>query len=263
MYAKERIEMNRRSYLPQVKIVRLILFFLLFVQVFGHAWPKAQAQQVVAPSAENSAATPTKSLPKQPWQIRREKYWATVKNANLQDADATKEMNAVLTEFETQAFLRTPLENMDILGSFYIPREGVDKAFIVVVANATLGWYDALRFGSESGREEILTNEKFFLRAFTISDPKTKDQFVKFIKEHPDQVQAAVLSGFEIAEKYKKNPSYDVHWPTAYGLERMICALGGSCEKPKEMPVEQWDKAWVDAKQKVMAYYLVSNSPTK
>jgi hypothetical protein len=212
------------------------IVFLLLVQVFGRAGPEAHALQVMAPSKGNSATAPQNPLPRQPWQIRRETYWATVKNANSQDADAKKKLDAVLTEFESQPFARTPMENMDILGTFYVPKDGVEKAFVIVIANATLGWYDALRFGSESGRTEIQTNERFFLRAYLLSGPKTTEQFKQFMKEHPDQAHTALINGLSIAEKIRKNPPYDVRWPTAYGLERVICAEGGSCERPKEIP---------------------------
>jgi hypothetical protein len=46
--------------------------------------------------------------------------------------------------------------------------------------------------------------------------------------------------------------------PTAYGLERVICAQGGPCTKPLPMPKEQWDAAWAEAKHRVTVYLQVA-----
>jgi len=197
---------------------------------------------------------------KLPWQERRAKFWKTVKGANTRDPDATRDFKAILTQFETQPFSRNPVENMDLLGVFYAPKDEVEQTLKVVSANAALGWYDALRFGSESGRAEILHNEKFFGSAYLLSGVKTTDRFNDFMKEHPDLAKKSVISGLSFAEAERKNPHYDAHWPTAYGLERIICAQGGSCQRPKELPPDQWDKAWEEAKKQVTAYYESDSS---
>jgi hypothetical protein len=54
--------------------------------------------------------------------------------------------------------------------------------------------------------------------------------------------------GISFAEKFRETNNYHRQWPTAYGLERVICAQGGPCTKPLPMPKEQWDAAWVEAK---------------
>jgi hypothetical protein len=208
-----------------------------------------------------SSGQPAPALQIQPWQERRAGFWKTVRGVKAHDADAAKDFDAVLTQFETQPFSRTPMENMDILGSFYAPRDEVEKTLMIVSANAALGWYDALRFGSESGRAEIMNNEKFFARAFLLSGVTTSDKFKEFLKAHPDIARQSVLQGLVFAEKERKNPHYDVSWPTAYGLERVVCARGGSCIPPREMPADQWDNAWEDAKKKVISYYHV-DTPT-
>jgi hypothetical protein len=202
------------------------------------------------------------AIPQQPWQERSEAFWKTLKSANAHDSDATKDFQAILTQFETQPFSRTPMENMDILGSFYAPKDEVEKVLIIVSANAALGWYDALRFGSASGRDEIVNKNKFFVRAFMLGGATTTDKFKEFMKGHPDLARKSVLQGLAFAERNRKNPQYDVHWPTAYGLERIICAEGGSCDPPKEMPADQWDKAWEDAKVRVTSYYLTNAPPS-
>jgi hypothetical protein len=204
----------------------------------------------------------TIAVPQQPWQVRSAEFRKTLKAANANDVDAVKAMDAVLTQFEAQPFARTPMENMDILGSLYIPKSQPQPTLILVSANAALGWYDALRFGSESGRSEIVNNDKFFARALLLSGTTATSKFREFMKENPDLARTSVLQGLAIADKERKNPHYDVHWPTAFGLERMICAEGGSCAPPKEMPADQWDKAWEDAKKRVSAYFTVDTSPS-
>ncbi len=202
----------------------------------------------------------TVAIPPQPWQVRRAQVWKTVKSANEHDADAMKDFNAILTQFETQPFARTPMENMDILGTFYAPKDDVEGVLKIMSANAVLGWYDALRFGSESGRAEMVTNERFFVWAYVLAGGTTTSKFKEFMKGHPDLAGKAVLQGLAFAERERKNPHYDVRWPTAYGLKRTICAQGGVCNPPKEMPADQWDKAWEDAKKRVTSYYQVNAS---
>jgi hypothetical protein len=46
--------------------------------------------------------------------------------------------------------------------------------------NASLGWYDALRFGSESGRAEIVNNEGFFKRTLILAGKQKVDDFLSF-----------------------------------------------------------------------------------
>jgi hypothetical protein len=125
----------------------------------------------------------------------------------------------------------------------------------VVVQNLVLGWYDALRFASESGRAEIINNEGFFKKAFTQGGADVTNRAVKFLEGNPDRVHALIAQGISIAEKYRDTNNYDRHWPTAYGLERFICAQGGTCKEPTELPKEQWDGAWEEAKHRVSTYF--------
>jgi len=162
----------------------------------------------------------------------------------------------VLTEFETAPLDRTPLENLDILGIFYVPKEGMEKTLPIIVMNQTLGWYDALRFGTESGRAEIVQREAFFKRPFVIAGPDAIKQMSTLMRDSPALVLAAIKEGQALAEKFKNDHPYDEHWPTAYGLERVICAQGGSCETPLPMPKNQWPAAWKMAKQRISDYYV-------
>lgn len=197
--------------------------------------------------------------------MRAADFFKTAKAANAHDPVAQKQLDGILTQFEKQPFSRTPMENMDIVGVYYAQKDEVQQTLIIVSANAALGWYDALRFGSESGRNEILSKDKLFVRAYLLSGASTTTKFKDFMNNHPDLASKSVLQGLSFAEKERKAPHYDVHWPTAYGLERIICAEGGSCTAPKELPADQWDVAWEQAKKRVIAFYSVNTSqaPTK
>jgi hypothetical protein len=123
--------------------------------------------------------------------------------------------------------------------------------------NATLGWYDALRFASLSGQAEIVNNEALFKRVFLISGKQRTNEFLEFAKAHPGDIQAAVDQGLALADKHRDAGGYDRKWPTAFGLERIICAQGGDCASPPEAPPSQWAALWDQAKLRVRSYYLI------
>lgn len=191
----------------------------------------------------------------QPWQIRRKEFTKIVQGVREKNPTALKDFDAVLTDFDTRPFGRTPMENMEILGIFYVPKDGVEVAFSVIVANAVLGWYDALRFASESGRAEIINNEGFFKKALVLGGPDITAKAVKFLEGSNERKTQLLTQGISFAEKFRNVSEYDRQWTTAYGLERIICAQGGACRTPSPMPKEQWDKAWEEAKQRVTLYY--------
>jgi len=146
----------------------------------------------------------------QPWQVRRAGYEGIVERLRRGDVSAGKEFDAVFTDFDTQVFARTPIENLEILGDLYIPKQGVDPALSVVVQNLVLGWYDALRFASESARAEIVNNEgsfkvAFIRRAGTDATHKAIDS----IQSHPDRVHELIAQGIAVADKYKETTNYD------------------------------------------------------
>lgn len=211
--------------------------------------------------APSSLITGSKTIhvDSQPWQQRRIDFIKIIQGLREGNPTAQNDFDAVLTEFEEKPFRRTPMENMEILGVFYVPREGVDPAFSVIVANAVLGWYDALRFASESGRAEIINNEGFFKKAIVLGGPDVTAKAVKFLEGNTERKAQLLTQGISFAEKVRNVSEYDRQWPTAYGLERIICAQGGACITPEPMPKEQWDKAWEEAKQRVILYY----QPTK
>lgn len=214
--------------------------------------------------ANSSASVQTKVMPfsLQPWQQRRMEFSKLVQGVHEGNPTAIKDFDTVLTEFDTKLFSRTPMENMEILGLFYVPKDGADVAFPIVVANSVLGWYDALRYTSESGRAEIFNNEGFFKKAFVLGGPDVTSKAIKFVESNPERAAQQMELGFSFAQKFRDTLSYDHQWPTAYGLERIICAQGGSCVMPPILPKEGWDKAFEEAKQRVALYYHLGKPAT-
>jgi hypothetical protein len=235
--------------------VRVLSFVLLACSVTVFAAEKTSPADASAPSA--TAAAPAAQ---QPWQKRRAEFEETVKRMRADDASARKDFEAVLTEFEKQPFSRTPIENMDILGVFYVPQEGIETTLPAVVANAALGWYDALRFTSESGRDELVKQEGFFRRAYVIAGTEMSQRAVQFFGDNPDLAASLVAKGIAVAERFKDDPRYDHKWPSVYGEEARRCAKEDTCASLRSMPDTQWLDAWEDAKQRVTSYYRL-NSP--
>jgi hypothetical protein len=219
--------------------------------------PASQAEALAAPVGE------VVTIPVQPqaWQARRGEFARIINNLDSKDPATLQPFEAVLTEFEQQPFSRTPMENMEILGVYYLPREGIEAVLTYIAANAALGWYDALRYGSESGRSEILHNEGFFKLTFVLAGEDHAGLAVKFFEEQPEKTAYLVQQGIAIADTLKDAPRYDHQWPSAYGLERMMCAMGGECSPPSAMPQEQWSGAWEDAKARVVHYYRINTPP--
>jgi hypothetical protein len=211
-------------------------------------------------SAASVASAQACQVELQSWQQRRLKFAEIVKNIQAGNPSAPQEFNSVLTQFDARPLSRTPIENMEILGLFYVPKDGIEAAFPVIVLNTVLGWYDALRFASESGRAEILSNEGFFNKAFVLGGPDMVAKAAKFLENNSERVAELLTQGFSFAERFRDTTDYDHQWPTAYGLERMIFAQGGSYIAPSPMPKEQWASAWEKAKQQVATYYQSDKS---
>lgn len=194
----------------------------------------------------------------QSWQARRAEFARLVNNYNPADKAVVEAFDAVLTEFEKQPFSRTPMENMEILGVYYVPREGIEPTLSLIAANAALGWYDALRYGSESGRSEIMHNEGFFRLPFMLAGESYSQMAVKFFEEQPEKTAQLVLQGIAIADALKDDPRYDHLWPSAYGLERILCAMGGECAPASAVPRAEWAYAWEETGARVVHYYRIN-----
>jgi hypothetical protein len=191
------------------------------------------------------------------WQNRRSERLKLLKDAQIPNAEHSAALDQMLTNFEKHPLAQTPVENLELIGLFYARREGIAKALSLIVMNATLGWYDVLRYGSPSGQAEIVNNEMFFKRAFVLAGKARVDEYLGFAKSHPDEIQAEIVHGLALAEKFKDSNEYDRKWPTAYGLERSICALGGACTDHAEAAQAQWNNLWDQAKTRIEAYYKV------
>lgn len=219
---------------------------------------------ILAPASRADSPPPAVgevvNIPIQPqaWQTRRAEFARVLNQLSAKDAQAIQAFKAVLTEFEQQPFSRTPMENMEILGVYYLPKEGIEAVLTYIAANAALGWYDALRYGSESGRSEILHNESFFKLSLVLAGEDFVQQAVKFFEEQPEKTAQLVQKGIAIADTLKDDPRYDHQWPSAYGLERMMCAMGGECAPASAIPKAQWGDAWEETKARVTHYYRIN-----
>ncbi len=193
------------------------------------------------------------------WEERREAYFQLLKRVQAKEPNSLKIFDAILAEFDQHPMSRTPMENMDIIGTFYAAkdRDTPEKAVAMVVMNATLGWYDAIRFGSASGRAEIISKEHFFIRAIGMAPPEVRQRYVAFLKGPPERVFAAVQLGQSLAARVKDTDRYDHTWPAAYGSERRA----GTPVPP--MPAAQWLWAWQHSLEQIQAFYAPQAPPER
>lgn len=239
--------------------LRIAICCLLIGAFFTPSGRAAEAPADTGKAAAEPGAVSIRVEP-QSWQARRSEFARIVNNLGGKDPQVLKEFEAVLTEFEQKPFSRTPMENMEILGVFYVPREGIEATLTYIAANAALGWYDALRYGSASGRQEILHNEGFFKLPMVLAGDEFIQMAVKFFVEQPEKTAQLVQKGIAIADALKDDPRYDHQWPSAYGLERTLCALGADCTKPSPAQAAEWPDAWEETKARVIRYYR-NNDP--
>jgi hypothetical protein len=152
------------------------------------------------------------------------------------------------------------MEAMDIYGAFYVPNEGaknIGSLLQMVSMFAIVGLYDANRFADASARAEIMNNEGFLKRPFTLGGEAGVKQLMAFLENHPKEAEAAVSAGANMAAILADKAQYDVHWPTAYGLGRLTCAMEGkkTCPTPEALPKDKWKQAFSEAVQSVKHYY--------
>jgi hypothetical protein len=225
------------------------------------AWVSVATPALGSGAAMASAESVATHVEPQDWQRRRAEFAGIVQGAREGNPIEKRAFDEVLTEFESHPFARTPMENLEIIGVSSLPKQGADPGLALVVGNLVLGWYDALRFGSESGRAEIVNNEDFFKKAFLLAGADIPTKTAKFLQDNPKRAAQLVAQGIGLAEKFRQTATYDRRWPTAYGLERLTCATDqGPCASPASMPKEQWDQAWQDAKRRVVVYFQVGPS---
>jgi hypothetical protein len=216
-----------------------------------------------AKKSEKSGNTIEVSLEPQQWQMRRSE---TIKAFNAyygsdgKDKAAEAKVDAILTNIEKAPWSITPMEAMDIYGTYYVPYEGeknIGGLLEMISMFAVVGLYDANRFGDASARAEIMNNEGFLKRPFTLGGEAGVNQLVAFLQQHPKEAEAAVSAGANKAARLAELAQYDVQWPTAYGLTRMTCAMEGkkNCPPPKALSKDKWNQAFTEAVQTVQYYY--------
>jgi hypothetical protein len=208
----------------------------------------AAAARADTPSALAAPAPRERAI----WQQRRDDFFRVMRGVQANDANAFKELDAILSDYDAHPLGRTPMENMDVLGAVYVPRDGAEKLFPVVVMNAVLGWYDVLRYASDSGRQVIVGDDKFFVRAFALGGPEVYRHSMAFIRENPERVAALVEEGIRQAEQYRHQVNYDQTWPADYGTTEGAV-----------IPEEAWDSAWAKAEAQVRSYYIVHPKPAE
>lgn len=219
-------------------------------------------ETVQAQGTPSAASQPAGSSSLQDWQQRRMALFQALNGKDQQKATAA--LDASLTAFEKDPVGLTPMEAMDLYGVFYVPREGASNMHNLLKAiamQATLGWYDALRFTDETGRAEISDKDGFFKRAFLMGGGAGMQQLMTMLAQHPDDAAKAVADGIALAAQYRDHVNYDEHWPSAYGQASARCAAGqnAACLPPPALPPSQWDAAFTQASAVVTQYYRKSN----
>ncbi|MBB3121456.1 hypothetical protein [Pseudoduganella violacea] len=187
------------------------------------------------------------------WQQRYAEFIRIVEGVRRGDAAALKRYDEVLADFNARRLERTPMEHMEILGAHYLPREGLEKTLPLIVANATLGWYDTLRFASEPGRGEI--SYVLFRLPFLLAGADAVDQAVSFFEAYPEQTETLVSQGIAMARQLRSQVRYEQRWPIAFGFNELNCAQGGECAPAITLPENRWETAWQQAEQQVRKSY--------
>lgn len=230
----------------------------LFVSVLFCLATSVHADEITTTETTNSdgSKTITYNAPKQPWQVRRSQYIQDLQGVRNQDVSAVSSIRETLTEIEENQVSRTPLEFIEIFGSFYMANEGFNEiALKLMVTHQTLAWYDTLRYASRSGRAEILNNEQLFLKPWVISGGTVKNDLLAFIKNNPEKTNEIVQEALAEARQLR-TLKRDESWPSAYGLENFTCVLSKQCPAKEVLPKSKWNQAWQDSEQKVSGYYL-------
>ena len=235
-----------------------VLCIVTALSPMSPVWAADKAQK-----SETQGNTVEIKVEPQQWQIRRSetaKAFNAYYGSGGKDKAAAGKVDAILTKLEKNPWSVTPMEAIDIYGAFYVPNEGaknIGGLLQMVSMFAIVGLYDTNRFADASGRAEIMNNEGFLKRPFTLGGDAGVKQLVAFLEKHPKEAEAAVSAGANMAAKLAESAQYDVHWPTAYGLTRMSCAMEGkkNCPPPEALPKDKWNQAFAEAVQTVKHYY--------
>lgn len=224
------------------------------------------AASVAGPSSPADAvgSTTVVKVQAQEWQKRRAKTAEAFLGAVKGSKEHLARFDKVLTDFERSPLSFTPVEAVELVAAYYVPKDGLNHAGVAMLAAVqTLGWYDALRYGTASGRAEIVDNENFFrMPLLGENNAKAKEELVALMRQNPELVRSWVEEGLAMAEASRETQKYDRKWPSAYGLERLQCAMGGRCAAPKAAPKESWDALWEQSKARVFKYWTPDLSGT-
>lgn len=222
----------------------------------------AGAASAASPQVGNTVAVKAAA---QDWQKRRaqtaQAFFGAVRGSK---ADLDR-FDKILTRFEKAPLSFTPMEALELVAAYYVPKDGLGEASVsVIVAVQALGWYDALRYASASGRAEIVENENFFrMPILGEGNAKAKEELAALMRKDPARVRSWIEHGLAMAEASRETNQYDRKWPSAYGLERMGCALGGKCAAPPAAPKAAWDDLWAQSKERVLLYWTPRLSDPK
>ena len=253
--------------LVDMKLCSKPIFFSALLAC-GAAGVQAAGPATAATPAKAANHTVLETKP-DPWQVRRKQVIdlvADIQKSEYKDKGAKEKFDKILVNFDKDFVSITPMEAMDLQRIYYVPLSKpveMESNLGVVVALATLGWYDALRFADASGRAEIQDNESFFLRAFTAPGSKSLDDVVAFLKDKPLEAARAVKTGTDAARTVLTRVHYDTQWPASYGLLRSQCALQReqNCKRPVPLPQDQWPAAFDQAVATTTRYYRDNSKP--
>ena len=244
------------------------LLAALCASAVAHAGAGQAAQAAAAPDASQQGASPAPSrqIPVQPapqaWQVRQAAFAQAVTALahDAANAQAKQQVEQALGDQAATPGAFTPMESLDMLGAYYLPRDGVEKIMPLIVKQAFLGWVDALQWGSPSAQEEIVVDQKLFSRAFRTRDGKKMiDAWMAIVRNDPPRATTIVDLGLRLGmadNLVQGQLTYDRRWPTAFGLERTSAANGG----PPVLPALAAQMGYVQAQRlasaRIKAFYL-------
>jgi hypothetical protein len=91
---------------------------LILVAFFTVTGPRGRAQ------TQPTTLPPRVQTDLQPWQKRRIAFFKIARAARKEDPGAQSALDAIAAEYERSPIDRTPMENLDILGVCYVPKDG-------------------------------------------------------------------------------------------------------------------------------------------
>jgi hypothetical protein len=181
-----------------------------------------------------------------PMEARRVHFNLTMAKVRAGDPAGRQDLDAILWEFKSRPFGRTPLETLELLGFHFLPKEGVEKTLPRIVTATAIGWYDASRFASAKRRDELANVESFFTKVFLVASESVKRDVKAFFRENPARAKQLIAQGFTAAEALRHDARLDHRWLEP--AEGEPTRLGAGYELPRQ----QWAGAWEETKKAVV-----------